>query len=158
MKKSNFTLYIILLIIIGVLLYLLMRKNNNKADLNPIIHTDTIIINKTDTIKVLKPEYIKETRIILDTVYIKDTLVVTVPITQKYYRGEDYEAYVSGYKPKLDSIRVFKHTEVVTITNTEKVYIKPNKWGIGAQIGYGWNGIKFAPYIGIGIQRTFISF
>ncbi len=158
MNKFNFSLYLTLLVIIGVLIYLLVRKDNNSSNLAPIIKTDTITFVKTDTIKTVQPVKVSEIITRIDTIYVRDTIVVPIPISQKYYRENDYEAWVSGYKPNLDSIRVFKHTEVVTITNTEKVYIKPKKWGIGAQIGYGWNGNKFSPYVGIGIQRTIVSF
>ena len=38
---------------------------------------------------------------------------------------------------------------------------KPNKWGIGAQIGYGFilsDPVKASPYIGVGLSRSIIRF
>lgn len=49
-----------------------------------------------------------------------DTVAVQVPITSKHYRAMEYDAWVSGYEPSLDSIKVYQKTEVVTITKTIK--------------------------------------
>ena len=45
---------------------------------------------------------------------------VVIPITTKHYRAMEYDAWVSGYEPSLDSIKVYQKTEVVTITKTIK--------------------------------------
>jgi len=51
---------------------------------------------------------------------IHDTVAVEVPITTKHYRAMEYDAWVSGYEPSLDSIKVYQKTEVVTITKIIK--------------------------------------
>ena len=45
---------------------------------------------------------------------------VVIPITTKHYRAMEYDAWVSGYEPSLDSIKVYQKTEVVTITKIIK--------------------------------------
>ena len=75
---------------------------------------------------------------------IHDTLVL--PITQKEYKNDIYHAWVSGYDAKLDSIHVFRETVVKTIS------IKPRKWSIGLQAGYGITNKGLSPYIGIGVS------
>lgn len=51
---------------------------------------------------------------------VTDSVAVVVPITTKHYRAMEYDAWVSGYEPSLDSIKVYQKTEVVTITKTIK--------------------------------------
>ena len=43
---------------------------------------------------------------------------------QRHYRGNDYEAWVSGYRPALDSIHVFPVTRYIT---TENIFAKSRK-------------------------------
>ena len=73
---------------------------------------------------------------------IQEPVYIPVPITQKEYQSEDYHAWVSGYKPSLDSIWVYP----------EKIIIreKPHKWGIGVIAGYGIGHNGLSPYVGIG--------
>lgn len=79
-----------------------------------------------------------------------DSAVVAIPITQKRYDGDDYRAYVSGYEPNLDSIFVFRRSDVVTITERKE----PRRLTIGVSAGYGYglSSNKFEPYIGIGVS------
>lgn len=75
---------------------------------------------------------------------ITDSALVSLPITEMHYHNELYDAYISGYEPSLDSI--FIHQPTITITNT----IKPRRWGIGLQGGYGMTPRGFQPYVGLG--------
>jgi len=91
---------------------------------------------------------------------IHDTVAVEVPITSKHYGSKDYDAWVSGYEPSLDSIKVYKDTQYITetIEVTKKTRRKP--WGVGLQVGYGYD-IKTktaAPFVGIGISYDIVSF
>lgn len=87
---------------------------------------------------------------ITDTLTLHDSVLVEVPIESKHYSAPEYDAYVSGYMPSLDSINVYRKTEYITETVTNK---PPNKLSIGLQGGYGY-GFKsktFGPYVGVGI-------
>lgn len=113
-----------------------------------------------DTVSVPKPvteyQYIVKTK--TDTFEIHDTLpngnvVVEVPITQKVYSDSLYKAYVSGYKPSLDSIDIYRKTITIEKEITKTVAYK-KKWTIGIQGGYGF-GFKsknFEPFVGLGIN------
>jgi len=87
------------------------------------------------------------------------TTKVAIPIEQKMYTDNYYyKAYVSGYKPQLDSIEVFRDTEYIYIDPPEQ---KPKRFGIGIQAGYGVAFTKqptYAPYIGVGISYNLIRF
>lgn len=122
------------------------------------VRVDTVRVARVDTVRVLQPRYVRERVVETDTVYVRDTVVVAVPVMQRYYRGDAYEAWVSGYRPKLDSLNVFLRTETVTVVRTEKVREKPGKWAIGVQCGYGWNGRELSPYLGVGIQYSLLRF
>ena len=75
-------------------------------------------------------------------------IAVEVPITSKHYSCKDYDAWVSGYEPSLDSIKVYQRTEYIT----ERVTISkpPNKWELDAMAGidYDVTSQHYSPYAG----------
>ena len=75
-------------------------------------------------------------------------IAVEVPITSKHYGCKDYDAWVSGYEPSLDSIKVYQRTEYIT----ERVTISkpPNKWELDLIGGLDYNTTRqdFTPYAG----------
>jgi len=75
-------------------------------------------------------------------------IAVEVPITTKHYSCKDYDAWVSGYEPSLDSIKVYQRTEYIT----ERVTISkpPNKWELDAMTGIDYNVTSqhYSPYAG----------
>lgn len=73
---------------------------------------------------------------------IQEPVYIPVPISQKEYQTENYHAWVSGYKPSLDSVWVYP----------EKIIIreKPRRWGIGVIAGYGIGQNGLSPYVGVG--------
>ena len=77
-----------------------------------------------------------------------DSATVTLPITQKMYSDTDYRAWVSGYEPQLDSIKVFPRT----VTVRETIYKPPSRFSIGLQGGYGITPKGLQPYIGVGVN------
>lgn len=78
-------------------------------------------------------------------------IAVEIPIESKHYHGKEYDAWVSGYEPSLDSIKVYRETQVITEKITKSK--SPNRVSVGLQAGYGY-GFKakqLEPYVGIGI-------
>lgn len=85
-----------------------------------------------------------------DTIRIGDTVVHR---EQAYYEDSLYRAWVSGYRPRLDSLQIFPRTVYQTVTNDvyHTIASKKKRWGLGLQAGYGYpNGF----YAGIGINYT----
>ena len=77
-----------------------------------------------------------------------DSVEAEIPITQKVYADNNYTAWVSGYEASLDSIHVYKQTEVVnTIQYIKK---KEHRWGvmIGAGAGVNTKG-QATPMVGV---------
>ena len=83
-----------------------------------------------------------------DTMRIGDTVVHRV---QAYYEDSLYRAWVSGYRPRLDSLMIFPKTVYQTVTNDIYHTITPKKkrWGLGLQVGYGYPG---GLYLGVGMS------
>ena len=88
------------------------------------VQVDTLAIR--DTIVDYRP-VLKETRIIrkdtvrlvaTDTLYIHDTVSVSVPITLDRYTTKDYDIAVSGFRTNLEYVKVFPETKIVTRTVT----------------------------------------
>ena len=75
-----------------------------------------------------------------------DTVAVQVPITSKHYGGKNYDAYVSGFEPSLDSIFVYNETQLITETITRMK--PPNKWSLSVNAGvdYGTTSQFWQPY------------
>ena len=130
------------------------------------VRRDTIVMR--DTIRVTMPaevvteyvEHVKEKPVIVrDTEVVeRDPNVVyargdsvEIPIVQKRYSDSTYTAWVSGYKPSLDSIEVYRKTVLQRETTTLRK-ISP-RWGIGVTgcYGYGTKNKGFEPFVGIGV-------
>ena len=138
--------------ICGLWLCLLITRCTNKAATEPTLR-DTIV----DTIKVVKPlavdsvvtrykwvnvERVKDTTIVNEvSEVVFDTIRIRLPIESKHYTAESYDAWVSGYEPQLDSIKVYQR----------EVKPKQSRWSIGLQGGVGMTPRGVQPYIGIGI-------
>lgn len=70
-----------------------------------------------------------------DTIEAHDTLLVEVPVEQKRYEDSLYTAWVSGYQPALDSIRLHQPEIVNTITKT--IVQKAPRLSLGLSVGPG---------------------
>lgn len=156
---AMFGIIVILIIALNVSLH---RIKVLKANEGKTIR-DTTIVVKLDTVKIIKPIYISQKVVdtllmpIKDTLRINDTLYQAVPTTQKYYAKDSlYRAWVSGYRPNLDSIQIFPKTVYSTITNT--IYKKPAKVGVGLMVGYGMvfgQKVELRPFLGAGVFYKF---
>lgn len=137
--------YIVIAVLLVSLVISLTNRNEVVIEKNT---SDTVYAIKTDTYKVEKPIFITEA--IVDTFLIKDSLnhEYIIPKTQKYYKDSIYEAWVSGYKPNLDSINIYNQTKFVTITNTTTKEIYPKTTAFYISLGGMYIGEQFAPKIG----------
>lgn len=117
-----------------------------------VVRTDTLRV--TDTVLVVQP--ICTERRVTDTVVVqlRDTMLklvdIQVPIEQRIYEDSTFKAYVSGFRPNLDSIEIRKpRTEIYIRERVENK--KPPRWSLGIQGGYGITPKGMQPYIGIGV-------
>lgn len=124
---------------------------------------DTVTVVKVDTTFIEKPvpvyKYISKTEkvVITDSLFVHDTTEKLVFLPREYmvYKDTSYRAVVSGVQPRLDSIEIYQHNTVQTITKTVKVPDK-KRWGLGVNVSAGWDGKEIKPFVGIGVQYNII--
>ena len=113
-----------------------------------ITKVDTLVIRDTHVIE--KPVLVERTRKetllveVHDTTIINDTLYLTLPIERRVYKGEEYLAEISGYKPSLDRLEVYPKTVVISKTETTT---KRNSLALGMEVAY-----STIPYIPIYLE------
>ena len=127
----------------------LLKGDNIQSDTTAVTHIDTTEIKApvaTAAYPVTFEVYpIAQVPVLL---YLSDTITkpyfvnndLIIPRTQKYYKDPRYEAWVSGYNPRLDSMNVFSLVTVKTVTNTVKKAYK-NEFYVNADFRY----FNFAP-------------
>ena len=136
------------------------RSGEMKVKVDTLFICDTIFIEKP----VIRKVEIIDTLLLpvpyTDTLMLHDTVLVYLPIEQRQYSDPRYTAWVSGYRPQLDSIHIYQQTQY--ITKEVKVATKPKRWGIGLQAGYGValhdGQIRPTPFIGVGLNWNFLQF
>lgn len=81
-----------------------------------------------------------------ETLTVHDSVAAQVPITSKHYGNNTYDAWISGYEPFLDSIKIYQKTEYITEVRT--ISKPPNKWelDIVGGIDYNTSSQKYEPY------------
>ena len=167
-------------IIIGIVCSIVVRSKQ-ATPIQTVIKYDTIRIAEPQAEKIIPVAVKKFTTVptlltITDTIkvpyYVRDTLMI--PIEQKYYQGESYKAWVSGYNPKLDSIVTFNTIQTISQIkgkDTENrlsiearflaapdlflpsIGARYTRGGLFAEVGGMYhNGIK--PYLQVGYSLT----
>lgn len=164
MSKVKEILFLLLLVVI-VSVGAMKCGYDMGSDGTCLTTTDTIFITDTITIKVDDQDIIRreelgernyrvevvDTIVRTDTIMVKDSVWVRLPIEQRVYEDSLYKAWVSGYDARLDSIRIYRPTRTITITNEKKQ--SPISWGMQAGVGITPKGIQ--PYVGVGVQVSF---
>jgi hypothetical protein len=146
----------------GIIIGLCMVKCASKPVDNIKIERDTVVVVDTAYYDRPVPKDSVRTRYVTrwlpvvrtdtvtkwDYITMTDTVAVEVPITSKHYGGDTYDAWVSGYEPSLDSIRVYQRTAYVTEVRT--ISKPPNKWelDIVGGIDYGIKTQQYRPFAG----------
>lgn len=123
---------------------------------------DTLVVR--DTIMRDRPVFVDRYLLRTDTVKLAvhdttlrvDSVLVDVPIERRIYEEDSlYRAVVSGYRPSLDSLLVYRTT--TEITKFVPVPVK-KRWGVGIQAGYGFSRQGISPYVGVGVSYNLINF
>lgn len=80
-----------------------------------------------------------------DTESSPDSILISLPITQRKYETKLFTAWVSGYDPHLDSCLVYP--EKTTIIQKTKEF----NWAVGAQIGLDMFNNAAYPHISLSV-------
>lgn len=112
--------------------------------ITPPAPAETVTTQRMVFVKVPVPKTEHHT----DTLH--DSITIELPVTQHRYDDSLYTAWVSGYQPALDSIRIRQRTILTTITRQQPA---PRlTFGIQAAAGYGITTHRPDIFIGIGAQ------
>lgn len=140
-------------IVIAVLLAALVLSLINRREVSAgKVTSDTVTIVKYDTIRDVIPVVVTERTIDTIYVYAGTDSVISLPITQKYYSTADYQAWVSGYKPNLDSIYTFDKIITKTITNTTTKELYKQSTDVFFSVGCNYIDKQFAPFVGASLK------
>ena len=153
MKKAFWITTLLLLISIVANVWMATRDPiKETTTVHDTIWQDTTIYvpHPADSQQTGKVVYIRVPYPETDTIH--DSIEVPVPIMQKRYDDSLYTAWVSGFHPNLDSIRLHQREIVTTIT---KYVEKPAKrLTIGPSIGVGYGFVNRKPDIFAGVTVT----
>lgn len=140
-------------IIIAVLsVCLLFSMTNKKVEVRERHTTDTLTINRIDTFKAEIETFVYDT--IIRTIYIPNNSNngLELPITQRYYKSDMYECWISGYKPVLDSLNTFNRTTERVITKEVVRNVYPKKTLLYFDIGATVIDRKVSPNFGLSLK------
>ena len=135
--------------------------SNYKHKPTETIKVDTLIVHHWDTAKIEIPT--EKIRYVVRTDTIKVVIIDTngnlkpaealLPIERAIYQDSTqnakYTAYLSGFRPVLDSIQI---NCLQTETIIEKIERENRRIGLGVQLGVGVTDKGFSPYLGLGVQ------
>ena len=156
MKKAFWIIALMLIASIGANVWLM----NRQPDVETKIEHDTIWRDTTiyqpqpaETINTGRVVYVKvPVKEYLPGDTIHDSIEVPVPIMQKRYDDSLYTAWVSGFEPNLDSIRLHQREVITTIT--KYVQLPAKRFSIGPSIGLGYGIVTQKPDIFVGVTAT----
>lgn len=139
-------------ILVGVLAVAALWGWFRLREKQPPVHLrDTLIVRDTVRDSVPKPMlvrfdhydtfpiYIRD----VDTLRLRDSIYIPVPIERREYRTDDYRAVISGWHPRLELMEVYRQTQTIIATP------KAKRWGLGVQAGVGY---PQGWYVGIGVS------
>lgn len=134
MVKKRDIIFISIIATLSVVVFFLSGQGR-KTEVKEIVRTDTITITKYDTITLYKPRFVKE--VIVDTIEVEiiENNPLKLPKTQRFYSNPNYNLWISGYKPELDSLQLFKTTEYIYINNDIEKTIR--KYDVYGGLEYG---------------------
>lgn len=115
---------------------------------------ELVVERWTDTVRVTQPEVMVIRTLATDTVWLRaesvavieggDSVAVELPREQAEYIGDGYRAWVSGYRPRLDSLVMERRVSVATP--------RLRRWSVGIQAGVGMTPRGVQPYVGLGVS------
>ena len=137
-----------------------------------MIHPETVYVTTHDTTIVTVERLVEVPKIVErrvvdsipvpvhvpvhDTTEIHDTTYILLPREQVYYEDTLYRAWVSGYEPRLDSLRIFQ--KEVVVNNYIKETRKPKRFNLSISAGYGMGRDGLTPVIAVTGGYTLLEF
>lgn len=107
------------------------------------VYNDRIVYRRLPAVEVVKR----------DTIVKHDTVVVEIPIDTYIAQDSNYYVEATGYDVRFRNITVYPQTHYITERE-----VRPSRWGIGVQVGYGMCREGLSPYVGVGVNYNLIHF
>ena len=160
MRKFIWVLMVVLVVSIAINVW----QCSHHPEESTVVEHDTVWKDTTiyqpqaaETVQTGRVVYVriptaKPSDTVRDTIH--DSIEVPVPIVQKRYEDSLYTAWVSGYEPALDSIRLHQPTITNTVTITKTIKGKVPRLSFGVQTGAGIGAFSRQPdvYVGVGLH------
>ena len=165
MKKMVY--FVLALVIAAVGIAIGSRGCSERGTVYADTFSDTLTVDDTTRVitpeprdsVVLRYEYVKlPIAKPIDTVTGIDSVVAELPIEQRHYSDTCYEAWVSGYKPTLDSLHIYTPTTTIlhtrTVVDTKR---RTRRWGISVGAGATLTPRGVEPGLFVGVTYTFVG-
>ena len=166
------------LIILALIILLIFQCCPGKKDVIPARQSEALIIKSAEKKQVTAVGTIHKgtVRPIVDTVYLKDstteynfkyndhwlslngTIGKTPVINYLFKDSIILTTYRKNKKLYIDAYSLNPNVQLTGITNLQLANDKQTRFAIGPYVGYGWNGRKWSPSVGVSIQYSFIKF
>jgi opacity protein-like surface antigen len=89
---------------------------------------------------------------------VTDSAEVVIPISTKVYEDSLYRAVISGYNVSLDTMQIYRNTVYVDHFREVTKMVRPGRWSVGLQVGYGTDFRGMRPYLGVGVSYKLFDF
>jgi hypothetical protein len=167
MKKAAGIIILILLAVIAIQEY---RIRNTESETTTVtVIYDTITITTPAPVSVAETGQVRtklpvaelpviELPIVDNTPMTADSAEVIIPISTKVYEDSLYRAVISGYNVSLDTMQIYRNTVYVEHFREVTKMVRPGRWSIGLQVGYGTDFRGMRPYIGVGVSYNLWKF
>lgn len=151
-KISTVLLAILSVVLLFSTVYFATHK---QIEYETVTKCDTTYVHTIDTITMTKNDIVYKNTIVLDTVYLRDTIKL---VEQKTYQDTLSTIFFHGIDCEIDSIEYRIPTDTVKFTIDNTVYVQPkdNFWknrftiSAGIFVGYGLTTHKTDAFVGIG--------
>lgn len=149
------------IVAMALLVYVLFWRSPGRTDeaapvRDTIVIRDTIVMPVAERDTIVKTVYrtLPTVEVVerTDTVVVRDSVMVALPISRKVYEDSTYRATISGYEPILEEM-IIKHREVTVQMPKER----KKRWNIGPSAGIGFGKDGVTPYVGIGVNYSLYS-
>ena len=142
MAFSRYLIVALLMFSAGFMLGRMSKRSKTELKVERL--TDTVVIRQPEIMVVhtLAPDTVRLA--VVDALRDTTHVLVEVPRQQHRYEGEGYQAWVSGFRPSLDSIVIERQILLPQA--------KPRRWSVGLQAGIGATPRGIQPYFGVGIS------
>lgn len=136
------------------------RLLKRETVVDTVVVYDTVVVAMPDAVAVIdRQEVPKMLPVIIPEVMEsdgsdqRDSVTVGVPIETKVYQDSNYRAVITGAWTSLDTLEIWPRVETIRIRER----VKPPRWSVNIGMGYGWDGRRFSPHIGVTVGYTIIN-